>query len=128
MIEEARGFEQKCAGFVQATGPISEKELNRLSRIASPHLPVGGGEYGPGREEIQALRYGLPVLTGGRLTASQVFPDGDDGFVVSDAEEAAREAAGRFVSCQRLPTMSEIVRSESRSSTGRPTSLGPARA
>lgn len=113
--EELEGFRRKYADLVRVTGTISEPELDRLSRTASLYVRFGYGERGPGQGGIQALGYGMPVLTNRELAVSEVLTDGEDGFIVSGMEEATRKAAELFASPQRMRAMSEAAWNKSRS-------------
>lgn len=107
-------FRRRFGDVVRVTGAIPESELDRLSRAASLYVRFGYGERGPGQGGIQALGYGLPVVTNPRLAASEVVADGVDGLVVSDLDEAVRRIAELFDSPARLRAMSEAAWTRSR--------------
>jgi len=112
--QELESFRRQFGDRVRVTGAIPESELDRLSCAASLYVRFGYGERGPGQGGIQALGYGMPVLTNPQLAASEIITDGEDGFVVSDVEEAARRVAELFDSPQRLRAMSQAAWSRSR--------------
>ncbi len=112
--DEMEAFRKKWGDRVRVTGTISEVELDRLSRSASLYVRFGYGERGPGQGGIQAMGYGLPVLTNPGLAAAEVITDGVDGFVVSSPEEAARRARELFDSPARRKAMSEEAWAKSR--------------
>lgn len=107
--EDQEAFRRNFGDDVRVTGLVSEEELDRLSRDASLYVRFGFGERGPGQGGIQALAYGMPVMTNSSLAASELITDGLDGFVVSDISDAARKASDLFNSPQRLRTMSEAA-------------------
>ena len=113
--EELETFRRQAGDLVRVTGMISEQELDRLSRAASLYVRFGYGERGPGQGGIQALAYGMPVMTNRELAVSELITDGQDGFVVSDVAEAARRAVELFDSRPRLRSMSEAAWTKSRS-------------
>jgi glycosyltransferase involved in cell wall biosynthesis len=112
--EEFEAFRRANGDLVRVTGAISEQELDRLSRTASLYVRFGFAERGPGQGGIQALGYGMPVLTNRELAASEIITDGVDGFVVANVEEAARRVAELFEAPQRMRAMSEAAWSKSR--------------
>jgi glycosyltransferase involved in cell wall biosynthesis len=107
--DELEDFRQKFGHLVRVTGKIPETELDRLSRAAGLYVRFGYAERGPGQGGIQALAYGMPVMTNPELAASELITDGENGYIVSSVEEAARKAAELFESPQRLRAMSEAA-------------------
>ncbi len=112
--EEMEAFRRRHPGVVRITGRISEQELDRLSRTAALYVRFGFGERGPGQGGIQALAYGMPVLTNPELAVAEVITEGRDGFVVRDVDAAAARVADLFESSQRLSEMSEAAWEKSR--------------
>ena len=107
--EELESFRRRYGEVVQATGKVPEPELDRLSRSASLYVRFGFGERGPGQGGIQALAYGLPVMTNSTLAVSEIIESGTDGYVVADVEAGARKLAEFFESSQRMRQMSEAA-------------------
>ena len=87
--EELREFASRHRKELEITGPISESALDELSRKASAYVRFGFGERGPGQGGIQALAYGIPVITNRGLAMSELIDEGENGFVVESAAEAA---------------------------------------
>jgi glycosyltransferase involved in cell wall biosynthesis len=87
--EEMHEFISRHHSEVEVTGPLSEAALDALSRRASAYVRFGFGERGPGQGGIQALSYGIPVITNRGLAMSELIDDGEDGYVVESASEAA---------------------------------------
>lgn len=112
--DELEEFRKRYGDVVRITGRISESELDRLSRAASLYARFGYAERGPGQGGIQALAYGMPVMTNPQLAASELITEGEDGFIVSSVEEAAQKASELFDSPQRLRAMSEAAWRKSR--------------
>lgn len=113
--EELDAFRRANDGdLVRVTGAISEAELERLSRAASMYVRFSYAERGPGQGGIQAMGYGLPVLSNPELAVSEIITDGVDGFVVSSEEEAARRIKELFDSPTRMHEMSVAAWEKSR--------------
>lgn len=88
-VEEMQEFVRRHHDELDVTGPLSELQLDNLSRKASAYVRFGFGERGPGQGGIQALSFGLPVVTNRELAMSEIVDDREDGFVVGSLEEAA---------------------------------------
>jgi glycosyltransferase involved in cell wall biosynthesis len=115
--EEMDAFREKYHDLVEVTGPISEAELNALSQRASVYVRFGFGERGPGQGGIQAMGFGLPVITNPALAISELITDGVDGFVVRSIEEAGERANSLLSDDGRRRRMSEAAWSKSQGLT-----------
>jgi len=113
--EEMNEFVAKHHGSVDVTGPLSEAALDDLSRRASVYVRFGFGERGPGQGGIQALAYGIPVITNRGLAMSELVDDGEDGFIVESAADAADRVNELLADGSRLRKMS--VRAGEKSKT-----------
>jgi glycosyltransferase involved in cell wall biosynthesis len=87
--DELERFRAEHGDRVEVTGSIPEATLHDLSRRASVYVRFGFGERGPGQGGIQAMAFGLPVITNRGLAMSELVDDGVDGFVVDSPEQAA---------------------------------------
>ena len=112
--EEMESFRTRFGSLVRVTGKVPEGELDALSRTASLYVRFGFGERGPGQGGIQALAYGLPVLSNPGLAVSEIIEPGIDGYVVPDLESGAQKLAELFDSPQQLRRMSEAAWVKSR--------------
>ncbi len=88
-VGEMWAFQRRYGDQIDVTGPISEEGLNELSRRASVYLRFGFGERGPGQGGIQAMAFGLPVITNRDLAMAELVEDGVNGFIVGSVDEAA---------------------------------------
>ena len=89
-LRDQAGLQQK----VTVTGPIREEDLQALYRRARVFVRFGFGESGIGSANMEAIGYGIPVITNRALGFSRLIVDGRHGFVLdrADGEEAARKA------------------------------------
>ena len=87
--DEMQEFRSRYRPDVEVTGPLSEAALDEISRKASVYVRFGFGERGPGQGGIQAMAFGIPVVTNRGLAMSELVDDGQDGFIVESVDEAA---------------------------------------
>jgi len=71
---------------LEVTGPISEKALNELYLKSRVFIRFGFHELGFGQGCLEAISFGLPIITNKGLGISEIVMDGVHGFVFDDID------------------------------------------